>query len=184
METHRALCFIPDAREGNVGGGIALTRQVVTTHGPGAPVGCGFWGAGVWQGCIITSHSRNGEKGRKAAGTGAGREHKPLCASHVPVQPRTAPVTSSPAPPRSLITSYLMTNQEELNALLAFPPLEFNSPANGYFEWELCPGHELAQPSGISLGITHSECSETRSYTENAFCLPAQSAFLFQGGPR
>lgn len=106
-----------------MGGGIALTRQVVTTHGPGAPMGCGFWGAGVWQGCVITSHSRNGEKGRKAAGTGAGREHKPLCASHVPVQPRTAPVTSSPAPPRSLITSYLMTNQEELNALLAFPPL-------------------------------------------------------------
>lgn len=61
-------------------------------------------------------------------------------------------------------------------------PPEYNFPANGYFEWEVCPGHEIAQPSGISLGITHSECFETRSCTENAFCLAAQSAFLFQGG--
>lgn len=57
-----------------------------------------------------------------------------------------------------------------------------NFPANGYFEWEACPGHELAQPSGISLGITHSECSETRSYTENALLSGSTICFFVPRG--
>lgn len=39
LKCRSALCFIPDASEGNVDGGIALTGQVVTTHVPGSGMG-------------------------------------------------------------------------------------------------------------------------------------------------
>lgn len=83
LKSHSALSFIPDNSAGNVDGGITLTRQVVTTQGQ-------EWGRDLG----VQVFEKWGER-EETAGTGAGREHKPLRASHGPAQPHTPPVTAA-----------------------------------------------------------------------------------------
>lgn len=138
--------------------------------------------------CLSELHHFSLQKLGEREGQELAGRHKPLCASHIPAQPRTPPATAALAPPRrSLISSYLKSRDLPGGAECAFgfspPPFEYNPQANGYFEWEVCPGHELAQPSAISLGILHTLNAPRREVTQRTpFVRQHNLLFCSQGG--